>query len=81
MQAIRRLPLSVRSVGLRTAHTVSSTPSTSSIPKESIIPLSNIEAQWATLDREEQVLVHRQLEELQKKDWKGLSLDEKKAGN
>jgi cytochrome c oxidase subunit 4 len=29
---------------------------------------------------EEQLVVHQQLEELQKKDWKKLSLDEKKAG-
>jgi len=29
---------------------------------------------------EEKVTVHEQLEELQKKDWKELSVDEKKAG-
>lgn len=47
---------------------------------ESIIPLSNVQAQWETMSEAEQSLVHRQLEELQKKDWRGLSLDEKRAG-
>jgi hypothetical protein len=41
--------------------------------EQSIIPLSNVEAQWATLSTEE-------LAELQKRDWKSLSRDEKKAG-
>jgi TRAP-type C4-dicarboxylate transport system substrate-binding protein len=42
--------------------------------------LSNVEAQWATLSPSEQTAVHQQLEELQQKDWKMLSLAEKKAG-
>src|SRR6267154_4306343 len=46
----------------------------------SAIPLSNVEAQWATLSPSEQTAVHQQLEELQRKDWKTLSLSEKKAG-
>ncbi|KAN0107027.1 cytochrome c oxidase subunit IV [Russula decolorans] len=45
----------------------------------SAIPLSNVEAQWATLSPSEQTAVHQQLEELQRKDWKSLSLAEKKA--
>ena len=48
--------------------------------EQSIIPLSNVEAQWATLNTEEQAIVHRQLADLQKRDWKALSRDEKKAG-
>jgi len=32
------------------------------------------------LSKEDQVTVHSQLEALQKKDWKTLSIDEKKAG-
>jgi len=44
-----------------------------------MIPLSNVEAQWEKLNSEEQLLVHQQLERLQKKDWKELSIDEKKA--
>lgn len=44
------------------------------------IPLSNIEAQWALLSPDEKTSVADQLEELQKRDWKLLSGDEKKAG-
>lgn len=40
----------------------------------------NIEARWAKMSKEEQYGVFRQLEELQRKDWKELSLDQKKAG-
>jgi len=47
---------------------------------ESIIPLSNIQAQWESMGEREQSIVHRQLEELQKRDWRSLSLDEKRAG-
>ncbi|GAC97765.1 cytochrome c oxidase subunit V [Pseudozyma hubeiensis SY62] len=39
----------------------------------------NIEASWKGLSKEEQYGVFRQLEELQRKDWKELSVDEKKA--
>ncbi|CAE6461110.1 unnamed protein product [Rhizoctonia solani] len=45
----------------------------------SAVPLANVEAQWESLSSEEQVEVHRELENLQKRDWKTLSLDEKKA--
>jgi len=47
--------------------------------QQSVIPLSNVEAQWEKLNSEEQLTVHRQIEQLQKKDWKELSIDEKKA--
>lgn len=40
----------------------------------------NIEARWPKMSKEEQYGVFRQLEEVQRKDWKELSLDEKKAG-
>jgi hypothetical protein len=61
--------------------TASSAPSaTSTKSQQSIIPLSNVEAQWEKLSQEEQITVHSQLEALQKKDWKTLSIDEKKAG-
>lgn len=39
-----------------------------------------IEAAWAGLPRNEQERIFTELQELQKKDWKELSLDEKKAG-
>ncbi len=45
-----------------------------------VIPLSNVEAMWERLSADEQLVIHQQLEELQKKDWKTLSIDEKKAG-
>ncbi|KAK0544473.1 Cytochrome c oxidase subunit 5B, mitochondrial [Tilletia horrida] len=41
--------------------------------------LPNIEARWGSLSKEEQFGVFRLLEEIQKKDWKELSIDEKKA--
>lgn len=46
----------------------------------SAVPLANVEAQWSSLSPDEQGEVHRELEELQKRDWKTLSIDEKKAG-
>ncbi|KAK7031185.1 Cytochrome c oxidase subunit 5B, mitochondrial [Paramarasmius palmivorus] len=48
-------------------------------PKQAIIPISNIEAQWEKMSLEEKMTVQEQLEETMKKDWKELSLDEKKA--
>jgi cytochrome c oxidase subunit 4 len=54
--------------------------STTTVSAASAIPLSNVEAQWATLSTSEQAAVHQQLEALQQKDWKVLSLAEKKAG-
>jgi len=57
------------------ASPVASSPSSA----EAVIPLSNVEAQWEKLSADEQLTVHQQLEEIQKKDWKTLSLDEKKA--
>jgi cytochrome c oxidase subunit 4 len=43
-----------------------------------IVP--NIEARWAKMSKEEQYGVFRQMEEVQRKDWKELSIDQKKAG-
>jgi cytochrome c oxidase subunit 4 len=63
----------------RLASTTAAHPSTASSSTPSIIPLSNVEAQWEHISRDEQIQVHRQLEALQKKDWKTLSIDEKKA--
>jgi hypothetical protein len=42
--------------------------------------LANIEASWKNLPAEEQYEVYQQLEEIQKRDWKELTIDEKKAG-
>jgi hypothetical protein len=68
---------SIRCASTSTAPTVTRT---SSSAAQSVIPLANVEAHWERLTQEEQLTVHKQLEELQKKDWKLLSLDEKKAG-
>jgi cytochrome c oxidase subunit 4 len=57
------------------AVTVTSTRSNASAPL-----LANIEASWKDLPAEEQYEVYQRLGELQKKDWKELSVDEKKAG-
>ncbi|GAA5886987.1 hypothetical protein JCM6882_009407 [Rhodosporidiobolus microsporus] len=43
------------------------------------VSLSNIEASWKGLTPADQEATFKHLEELQKKDWKELSLDEKKA--
>jgi len=63
-------------VGLGAA---TSTPASSSSGHVAPVPISNIEAQWDKFSSEEKLSVHEQLEVLQQKDWKELSLDEKKA--
>lgn len=65
-------------LALRRLTTAAPTASSSSAPL--LIPLNNVEAQWEKLSKSDQTTVQRQLEEIQKKDWKALSLDEKKAG-
>lgn len=44
-----------------------------------LIQLSNVEAQWDTLSKQDKITTALQLEELQKKDWKELTLAEKRA--
>jgi cytochrome c oxidase subunit 4 len=44
------------------------------------VAISNVEASWTKLSPEERASVHQQLETVQQKDWKELSVDEKKAG-
>ncbi|KAK1926533.1 cytochrome c oxidase subunit V [Papiliotrema laurentii] len=67
-----------RAASIRTyaspAVTVTSTRSNATAPL-----LGNIEASWKDLSAEEQYEIHQQLRELQKKDWKELTVDEKKA--
>ena len=84
MQATRlarvRVPLALssRRFATATAHPGAGAP-TQAAPSV-VVSLSNVEAQWEKLSSEEQLAVHQQLEGLQKKDWKTLSIDEKKAG-
>ena len=63
-----------------TANASHATPAAGSSGSPAAIPLSNVEAQWEQLSADEQLSVHQQLEEIQKKDWTTLSVDEKKAG-
>lgn len=42
--------------------------------------LPNIESHWSKLSKEAQYSVYKQLEELQRKDWKDLSINEQKGG-
>ncbi|KAI5124368.1 hypothetical protein M0805_008972 [Coniferiporia weirii] len=73
-----RLALSRRCFASAAAHPGASDTS-SSVSASAVIPLSNVEAQWERLSTDEQLAVHQQLEQLQKRDWKTLSIDEKKA--
>ncbi|KAF8584122.1 COX4, subunit IV of cytochrome c oxidase [Ramaria rubella] len=74
---LARIHPSLRAVHRRASTTAHAHPTIES--QEAVIPLSNVEAQWETFNKDEKIIVHRQLETLQKKDWKELSLDEKKA--
>lgn len=84
MQALRlarpRLPLrpATRAFAAAASSAHSAAPAASSASP--VIPLSNVEAMWERLSADEQLVIHQQLEEIQKKDWKTLSVDEKKAG-
>ena len=88
MQALRlaRPALARRTANVAAVRRISATATQASAAaihpttNASAVPLSNVEAQWERLSPEEQLTVHQQLEELQKKDWKTLSIDEKKAG-
>jgi cytochrome c oxidase subunit 4 len=92
MQALRLARLSaIRPVAVRrclttaTANHAEVASSSSSAPpitssRFTPVPLSNLEALWTKLNSDEKLAVHEQLEALQLKDWKTLSMDEKKAG-
>ncbi|KAH0826939.1 COX4, subunit IV of cytochrome c oxidase [Lanmaoa asiatica] len=79
MQALRLTRptqrLALRRLTTAAPSTSASTTSANALP----IPLSNVEAQWEKLSKTDQATVQGQLEEIQKKDWKLLSVDEKKA--
>jgi hypothetical protein len=79
MSVLRQLPRSFavarRAASTSAPLTVSSTRTNASAPI-----LANIEASWKSLPAEEQYEVYQQLEEIQKRDWKELTIDEKKAG-
>ncbi|KZT09684.1 cytochrome c oxidase subunit IV [Laetiporus sulphureus 93-53] len=84
MQALRlaRPRVALRPL-VRSIAATANAPNTAASPAasapSSAISLSNVEAQWEHFSPDEQLTVHQQLEEIQKKDWKTLSIDEKKA--
>ncbi|KAF7313339.1 hypothetical protein HMN09_00489400 [Mycena chlorophos] len=78
--ALRPLLRARRTLATATAgHHAPSAPAAEAKRATAAIPLSNLEAQWALLSPDEKSSVAEQLEELQKRDWKSLSQDEKKA--
>ncbi|CAA7271104.1 unnamed protein product [Cyclocybe aegerita] len=80
--AVARPLVARRGLATATANHVdvaSASSSSSAASRVAPIPLSNVEAQWEKLSAEEKLSVHEQLEVLQQKDWKELSLDQKKA--
>lgn len=77
-QALRRSQRTFATATVSSSSTL--THSSTVASRQNIIPLSNVEAQWDKLTQEDKLVVHEQLEEVMKKDWKELSLDEKKAG-
>lgn len=75
-----RLFRPIRAANRQFSRSLAAATTTTTRTHDTVIPLSNVEAQWEKLTADEQLTVHQQLEELQKRDWRTLSLDEKKAG-
>lgn len=50
----------------------------SSVQLKDVLP--NIESHWAKLSNEQQYSVYKQLEEIQRKDWHDLTINEQKGG-
>ena len=75
-----RLVRPIRVANRHFSRSLSAAATTTPRANDAVIPLSNVEAHWEKLTADEQLTIHQQLEELQKRDWKTLSLDEKKAG-
>lgn len=76
----------IRTAALRAPRFATRAASTSAVnvvstrTNESSSLLSNIESSWSKLPASEQHEVYQQLENVQKRDWKELTTDEKKAG-
>ena len=75
-----RLVRPIRAANRHFSRSLATATTTTTRVHDTVIPLSNVEAQWQKMTADEQLTVHQQLEELQRRDWKTLSLDEKKAG-
>ncbi|WWC57992.1 uncharacterized protein I303_100527 [Kwoniella dejecticola CBS 10117] len=74
--SILRLRSTATPLARRFASTISVQSTSSNLSGGS---LGNIEASWKGLSAENQYEIYQQLEQIQKKDWKELTLDEKKA--
>ncbi|PPR02200.1 hypothetical protein CVT24_011427 [Panaeolus cyanescens] len=68
-----------RCLATATADLASSSSTSASSSRVAPVHLSNVEAQWEKLSSDEKAAVHEQLAAIQAKDWKELSIDEKKA--
>ncbi|KAK0211288.1 COX4, subunit IV of cytochrome c oxidase [Desarmillaria ectypa] len=84
MQVLRLAPRTLRPLQYTAARCVATTPSAADISASSssaptTIPLERVEALWDTISIEEKAALRSQLAEIQKKDWKQLSVEEKKA--
>lgn len=75
-----RLVRPIRAANRQFSRSLAAATTTATRVHDTVIPLSNVEAQWEKMTADEQLTVHQQLEDLQKRDWRTLSLDEKKAG-
>ena len=75
-----RIVRPIRAANRKFSRSLATATATTTRVHDTVIPLSNVEAQWEKMTADEQLTVHQQLEDLQKRDWRTLSLDEKKAG-
>lgn len=85
MQVLRLVPRTLRPLQYSAARCVATTANAADISASSssaptAIPLGRVEALWDTISIEEKAALRSQLAEVQKKDWKQLSIEEKKAG-
>ncbi|KAK0439540.1 COX4, subunit IV of cytochrome c oxidase [Armillaria borealis] len=84
MQVLRLVPRTLRPLRYSAARCVATTANAADISASSssaptAIPLGRVEALWDTISLEEKAALRSQLAEVQKKDWKQLSIEEKKA--
>ncbi|KAK0196510.1 COX4, subunit IV of cytochrome c oxidase [Armillaria mellea] len=84
MQVLRLAPRTLRPLRYSAARCVVTTANAADISASSssaptTIPLGRVEALWDTISLEEKAALRSQLAEVQKKDWKQLSIEEKTA--
>ena len=74
-----RLARAARPLTTASASASHTTTTTTTASSATLVPLSNVEAQWSTLSKSDQAALQHHLEEVQRRDWTALSMDEKKA--